>query len=344
MIIRFAALFLMVVLMTSQSAAKTIRHSVLNYSELAGWKEDDHTAALDVFRKTCPLIRQDGWSPICAAAFDARDGRTFFELFFRPVLIEDGSNPLFTGYFEPEVKGSLNYSERYKYPVYKTPPNSKESGRYFTRAQIMAGKLRGRDLEIAWVEDPVDFFFLQVQGSGRIKLPSGDYIRIGYAGSNGHPYRSVGQELVRRGIYQEHQVSAQVIRNWVGRNLKQGLALLNHNKSYVFFREVSHIPAHLGPVGAMNRSITQGRSIAVDPKFVTLGAPVWLEKGGPEPIHRLMIAQDTGSAIKGAQRADLFMGTGDVSGRTAGRMRDGGRMVVLLPVQYAFGMTPEAVK
>lgn len=344
MILRFVALLLMVVLMTSQGAAKMIRHSIVDYADLSGWEEDDHGAALDVFRKTCPLIKDDVWSSICAAAFDAKDARAFFELFFQPVLIEDGAEPLFTGYFEPQLQGSLTYSERYKYPVYKLPPSTTNSGRQLTRAQIAAGKLRGRGLEIAWVDDPVELFFLQVQGSGRIKLPSGNYIRVGYAGSNGYPYRSVGQELVRRGIYQEHQVSAQVIKSWVNRNSEQGQALLNHNESYVFFQEVSHVPAHMGPLGAMNRSITRGRSIAVDPNFVTLGAPVWLEKGGLEPLQRLMIAQDTGSAIKGAQRADLFMGTGQVAGLTAGRMRDGGRMIVFWPVQYAYGKIPESVK
>ncbi|MGH1426299.1 MAG: MltA domain-containing protein, partial [Pseudooceanicola sp.] len=136
----------------------------------------------------------------------------------------------------------------------------------------------------------------------------------GYGGANGHPYRSVGQELVRRGVYKAHQVSAQVIRNWVRRYPAKGADLLRHNPSYVFFREVSHVPSDKGPLGAMNRSITAMRSIAVDPKYTKLGAPVWIEKDGKGPMRRLMIAQDTGSAIKGAQRADIFFGTGTVAG------------------------------
>ncbi|MEO1398389.1 MAG: MltA domain-containing protein, partial [Pseudomonadota bacterium] len=181
-----------------------------------------------------------------------------------------------------------------------------------------------------------DAFFLQVQGSGRIQLDDGGRIRVGFAGKNGHDYKSVGQELVRRGVFQSHQVSAQVIRNWVRRNPEDGLELLRHNPSFVFFREVNQVPAELGPLGAMNRSITSLRTVAVDPAFHPLGAPVWIEKRGEEPLRRLMIAQDTGSAIKGAQRADIFYGTGRAAGLRAGRIRDGGRMVTLLPIQQAF--------
>jgi membrane-bound lytic murein transglycosylase A len=204
--------------------------------------------------------------------------------------------------------------------------------------------MSGRGLEIAWVDDPVELFFLQVQGSGRIRYPDGRVIRIGYGGANGHTYRSVGQELVRRGVYQPHQVSAQVIKNWVRRNPFDGEELLNHNDSYVFFREVSEVPDDKGPLGAMNRSITPMRSIAVDPAFTPLGAPVWIEKGGHAPLHRLMIAQDTGSAIKGAQRADVFIGTGDQAGSIAGRIKDSGRMVVLMPIQRAYAFLPEALQ
>mgnify|MGYP000521797435 CR=1 FL=1 len=148
-------------------------------------------------------------------------------------------------------------------------------------------------------------------------------------------------ELVRRGVYDPHQVSAEVIKNWVRRNPDDGRELLYHNPSYVFFREVNQVPADQGPLGAMNRSVTTLRTVAVDPKFVPLGAPVWIEKEGKEPMHRLMIAQDTGSAIKGAQRADVFFGTGDKAGRAAGKLRDPGRMMVLMPIQRAYALLPE---
>ena len=146
---------------------------------------------------------------------------------------------------------------------------------------------------------------------------------------------------MRRGTYAAHQVSADVIKNWVRRNPAAGRELLFHNPSYVFFREVSEVPADKGPLGAMNRSVTPMRTIAVDPAFVPLGAPVWIEKDGKKPLRRLMIAQDTGSAIKGAQRADVFFGTGDKAGRAAGKLKDPGRMVVLLPIQRAYAMAPE---
>ena len=198
--------------------------------------------------------------------------------------------------------------------------------------------LAGRGLEIVWIDDPVDVFFQQVQGSGRVKLNTGGGIRVGYGGANGHSYSSVGAELIARGIYEPHQVSAQVIQNWVKRNPEDGADLLRTNDSYVFFREVNEVPADKGPLGAMNRSITTDRSVAVDPAFVTLGGPVWLEKDGRTPIRRLMIAQDTGSAIKGAQRADIFFGTGDEAGRLAGQIKDAGRLVQLVPIQRAYAM------
>ena len=143
-------------------------------------------------------------------------------------------------------------------------------------------------------------------------------------------------------MYEPYQVSAEVIKNWVRRNPFQGQELLYHNPSYVFFREVSRVPADKGPLGAMNRSITTLRTVAVDPAFIPLGAPVWIEKAGQKPLHRLMIAQDTGSAIKGAQRADVFFGTGDNAGREAGTLRDPGRLMVLMPIQRAYALLPES--
>lgn len=323
-------------------AASDLEYTVLDFDALDGWAQDDHLAALTTFRNTCQDMSDPDWSALCALAADVSDARAFFELFFRPVLIEDGQPALFTGYFEPELEGARRRSARYRYPVYKMPPEARVIRPWLTRRQILEGPvMQGRGLEIAWVDDPVELFFLQVQGSGRIRLPSGDMIRVGYSGFNGHEYRSIGQELVRRGTYAAHQVSAQTIRNYVQRNPGVGQELLYHNPSYVFFREVSEVPADRGPLGAMNRSITTMRSIAVDPTFVPLGAPVWIEKDGDNPLRRLMIAQDTGSAIKGSQRADVFFGTGDQAGRQAGRLRDPGRMMVLMPIQRAYALLPE---
>jgi membrane-bound lytic murein transglycosylase A len=311
---------------------------LLSFSDLNGWEDDTHQDALNVFLNTCDRIKGFEWPQVCAIATQQTNAKTFFELFFRPVLIEDAQAPLFTGYFEPELSGSLVRTSTYRYPVYSLPQDRKTRSPYFTRRDIGEGALAGQGLEIAWVDDPVELFFLQVQGSGRIKLTNGNTIRIGYAGHNGYNYNSIGQELIRRGVYNEHQVSAQVIKSWVRRNPIDGQNLLYTNPSYVFFTERKELDVAAGPIGAMSRSITPMRSIAVDPAYVTLGAPVWVEKDGDAPLRRLMVAQDTGSAIKGAQRADIFYGTGDTAGEIAGSIRDAGRLIVLMPIQLAYGL------
>ncbi|EAR53037.1 MltA/3D domain protein [Oceanicola granulosus HTCC2516] len=319
-------------------------YTILEYEDLAGWAEDDHAAALDVFRNTCMDFRVLDWDTLCALASDTPDARAFFELFFTPVLIEDDEEMLFTGYFEPELRGSRYRSARFRYPLYEMPPEVGEDPWLSRREIEETGVLADRGLEIVWVDDPVELFFLQLQGSGRIRLTNGDVVRVGYGGANKRPYTSIGMELVARGVFEQHEVSAQVIRDYVRENPAMGRELLWANESYVFFREVSHVPGHLGPLGAMNRSITPLRTIAVDPSIYPLGAPVWIEKQGEEPMNRLMVAQDTGSAIKGAQRADVFFGAGSEAGRRAGQVRDGGRMVVLLPIQRAYAMLPETVE
>ena len=330
--------------MMADIAAAEPTYTILDFKDLDGWERDDHIAALRVFQNTCPDLDAPDWRALCAAAPSFGDAKKYFELLFKPVLIEDGVDMKFTGYFEPELQGSRVPTARYRFPVYAKPPEVRLGQRWLSRREIEDSKaLEGRGLEIAWVDDSVELFFLQIQGSGRIKLSDGSAIRVGYGGANGHPYRSIGTELVRRGTYQPHQVSAQVIQNWVNRNPVDGAELLRHNPSYVFFRRVDQVPADKGPLGAMNRSITAMRSVAVDPAYTPLGAPVWVEKDGADPIRRLMIAQDTGSAIKGAQRADIFFGTGDEAGRKAGRLRDPGRMIVLLPIQRAYSLLPEAV-
>lgn len=323
-------------LMLAVPAMAEPTYTLLNYSDLDGWATDDHAAALAVFTNTCADVPRPEWARLCAFAKDGPPARDFFETFFQPVLIEDGEQMLFTGYYEPEIAGSLEQSEVYQYPIYRVPPDLVNGRTYLSRREIdETDALKNKSLEIAWLADPVDLFFLQVQGSGRVRLPDGDVIRVGYGGKNGREYSSIGQALVSRGIYQAHQVSADVIRSWVRQNPEEGQKLLWQNESYVFFREVNEVPPERGPLGAMDRSITPMRSIAVDPSITLLGAPVWIEKAGETPLNRLMIAQDTGSAIKGAQRADIFYGTGDLAGREAGQIKDTGRMVVLMPVEYA---------
>ncbi len=335
MIARIAAAVLLTI-STAGAAMADITYTKRSFEDLIGWSDDDHQSALNVFLETCSDIERPEWKRICAMALERPNARDFFELFFQPVEIRDENPALFTGYFEPEIAGSRNRSERYRFPIYEVPPDLVSGRRYATRRTIEEAELlAGKGLEIAWLEDPVDRFFLQVQGSGRIRLPDGDVLRVGFAGKNGHEYSSVGQAMIARGLLEQHQVSADAIRNWVRRNPEEGRRLLWVNDSYVFFREVNEVPAERGPLGAMNRSITTMRSIAVDPSINLLGAPIWVEKDGDNPIQRLMIAQDTGSAIKGAQRADIFYGTGLAAGIEAGRIRDGGRMIMLMPIEYA---------
>ncbi|MES2145160.1 MAG: MltA domain-containing protein [Pseudomonadota bacterium] len=326
-------------------AAPVSRAQVLDFADLRGWQADDHQAALQTFVATCDLVEGAEWGPLCAlapqATGSAASARAFFELFFRPVVV--GSAPaLFTGYYEPELTGSTSRTPRFAYPIYRMPPELSPGSVWYSREEIETrGLLRGRGLEIAWLEDPVEVYFLMVQGSGRIRLQDGSMIRVGYAGKNNQPYKSIGQELVRRGTHSMADVSAREIRSWVRANPAAGAALMNENPSFVFFREIGNLPADRGPIGAMTRSLTAMRSVAVDPAYVPLGAPVWIEKDGPAPLNRLMVAQDTGGAITGEQRADIFFGTGFDAGEAAGQIKDGGRMVILLPIERAYALLPE---
>ncbi len=326
------------------TAAVPARAQMLDFESLDGWESDSHRAALTTFLETCDKLKDPDWRPICAFAADAgasdASAKAFFELFFKPVIIGDPP-ALFTGYYEPELNGSLTRSPRFAYPIYRRPPELQDGQVYHDRASIEAGALRGRGLEIAWLEDPVEVYFLHIQGSGRVRLPDGRVIRVGYGGRNGHAYRSIGQEMIRRGTHTADQLSAQKIRAWVRANGSAGSAMLNYNPSYVFFRKLDELPAEKGPIGAMGRSITPMRSVAIDPDYTPLGAPVWIEKVGGDEIRALMVAQDTGGAIKGPQRADIFYGTGDAAGDAAGTVKDGGRLIVLLPIDRAYAMLPE---
>ena len=230
--------------LTVPPANADVSYTITDFSQLDGWEADDHAAALRTFLNTCGDMKDVDWRNLCKFANTSPDPKQFFELFFRPVLIEDGQEALFTGYFEPELEGDLYPSDRYRYPVYAMPSEAESNNPWLTRRDILdTDVMKNRGLEIAYVDDPVELFFLQIQGSGRIHLPSGKYLRVGYRGANGHPYRSIGVELVRRGIYDVHQVSADVIKNWVRRNPEDGRELLYHNPSYVFFREVNQVPA-----------------------------------------------------------------------------------------------------
>ncbi len=309
----------------------------LTFAELDGWAADDHHAALVTFRSTCGEMGGADWAAACAAAqgltgAGEAEARGFFEAHFRPVWIGPQKQTLFTGYYEPELVASPVRTPRFAYPIYRKPPELVPGRLWYDRAEIVTrGLLQGRGLELAWLEDPVDVFFLQIQGSGRLKMPDGHVMRVGFAAKNGQPYRSIGMELVQRGEMTRARASAQGIRAWVRENPEAGQQLFLTNPSFVFFRPIA-VPAEKGPLGAMQYPVTPGRTLAVDPKVVPLGAPVWIETGGHAPLRRLLVAQDIGTAIKGPWRADVFMGAGAKAGSIAGRMRDRGRMVVLLPL------------
>jgi len=338
-----AALRLCLVVLAIAGAAKAEpTYRFLPFDQLDGWAADDHAAALTVFLKTCPDLTDPDWRAVCALGVSAADARAYFEHLFQPVLIEDGRDMRFTGYFEPEIDGSLTQTPRFRYPIYRLPEGIPQGQPWLTRREIEeSGILEGRGLEIAWLADPVDRFFLQVQGSGRIHLSDGGVLRVGFAGKNGYDYASIGRDLVRRGAFQTHQVSATAIRNWAKQYPAAGREAMWANPSYVFFRPLRDMSADEGPLGAMNRPLTALRSVAVDASVTPLGAPVWVEMAGSEPYHRLMVAQDTGTAVSGAQRADIFVGSGSAAGREAANIRHGGRMIVLMPIQTALSLPAE---
>ncbi|MEL6978227.1 MAG: MltA domain-containing protein [Pseudomonadota bacterium] len=333
---------------------------VLSFDALAGWAEDDHGAALIAFQRSCARLKDlkrtsvlgayagriDDWRPSCdaAATVNGDAARAFFELAFTPVRIRGDGSSKITAYYEPVIEARLQPSGRFQHPIYAKPPElGFRSGRYgvlrdgrvapfATRGEIQRGALDGRGLEIAYLADPVEVFFLHIQGSGQLRFGDGRTVRVGFAAKNGHPYRSAAQEMIRRGHATASTASQARISAFVAANPREGLDVLAANPSYIFFRELSGLDPNAGPVGALGVQLTAGRSIAVDRRYAPFAAPVWLESPGPDgPIRRLVIAQDTGSAIKGAQRADYFWGTGAKAGEKAGKVNHPGAITVLLP-------------
>lgn len=339
----------------------------VGWEALAGWQDEDLAAAWDAFKQSCAALqKQPAWQASCAATMEISSPnnaalREFFEQYFIPYQAtqpDGGSEGLITGYYEPLLNGSRTPSKRFRHPLYALPDdllivdlssvypelkNMRLRGRldgrrvvpYYNRAEIDNGVAPLKGKELYWVDDAVELFFLQIQGSGKIALPSGETMRIGYADQNGHPYKSIGKALVERGDLPLEKASMQGIKDWGKRNPDKLPELLNLNASYVFFRDLpNHLP---GPLGALGVPLTAGRSIAVDPRHIPLGAPVFLATTWPnsaKPLNRLMLAQDTGGAIRGVVRADFFWGFGKDAGKQAGSMKQRGKMWVLLPKGY----------
>ena len=270
--------------------------------------------------------------------------RAFFERRFRAFAVRDPG--LLTGYFEPELRGAEYRIGAFQVPLYAALPPSSANGvsPMPDRAAIDAGALDGRGLEIAWVDDPVDAFFLQVQGSGRIRLHDGRVLRLGFAGRNGHPYRAIGRLLIDSGAVPRDRMSMQAIRRWLSEApAADAAAALRYNPSYVFFRRLDGLPPDLGAPGALGAPLTPGRSLAVDPAFIPYGAPVFVATRDPlegTPLRRLVHAQDTGTAIRGPARGDVFWGWGDAAAERAGRMREVAEMFVLVPREVERGDGP----
>ena len=339
---------------------------VVSFSELPGWAEDDLRQSWPAMLASCEaLSKRPEWSAVCSAtasvnAGDERLVRAFYESQFIPHQLRnlDGSiQGMVTGYYEPLLKGSRTRSGPFQTALYRTPEdlltidlaalypelkNMRLRGRlaankivpYPSRAELMQQNLLvGK--ELLWVDDQVEAFFLQVQGSGRVLIESTrETVRVAYADQNGHPYRSIGRYLVDKGELTLDQASMQGIKAWVAANPARRQELLNANPSFVFFREEKITDSAKGPKGALGVPLTAQRSIAVDPQFVSLGAPVFLSTTQPnaaQPLRRLMLAQDTGGAIRNPVRADLFWGFGAEAGELAGRMKQPGQMWVLLP-------------
>jgi len=362
---RSLSIFLLCALMASACTTRPpgIGNPV-EWSSLESWESDNHSDAWAGFLKSCQKLAHQQWREVCDLAETSGDlsdvaVREFFESHFevRPVYAEGGETlGLITGYYEPLLKGSWERSEEYQYPLYGVPGDLLVVDLGAVYPQLKGMRLRGKlvgnkvvpyhdraqldddqellqGAEILWVDSPVDLFFLHVQGSGLVEFADGSIAAVGYAEQNGHPYQSIGRVLIEMGELDKEEVTLFTIRDWLISNPDRLNEVLSKNPSYVFF-ELRDAQAD-GPNGALNVALTPRRSIAVDRNVIPLGAPVWLQTTLPNeaqsPLNQLMLAQDTGGAIKGHVRADVFWGRGGEAEEMAGLMKQQGELFVLLP-------------
>lgn len=366
-IIQLCTLSLMLLILASCSDLTPKEPGIgkaINWSTLPGWHQDNLTKSWPALIHQCPKLaaKQATWTEICHAAAALKDPtgsqvRQFIQNHFEPheILGSNGQpDGLITGYYEPTLHGSYTKDSRYNQPIYGKPDTlltidladlypelkgKRVRGRlignrvvpYFSRAGIDGAEHPLQGNELLWVDNPYDAFFLQVQGSGRVQLPNGTLIGVGYADQNGHPYISIGKRLIEMGELTRDEVSLFTIRRWLEANPDKAMDLLNQNPSYVFFALKKDVEN--GPRGSLNVPLTTERSLAVDRSIIPLGTPVWLATTLPDnsSYQRLMFAQDTGGAIAGAVRADVFFGNGDRAEQLAGTMKQPGRLYALLP-------------
>jgi len=347
--------------------------SPVSFADLTGWADDDHLAALKAFLASCPQVLAgkagrasgpdtDTLPAACRAALALQKptkvaARAFFEEHFQPHrIVHKGTEGLLTGYYEPVMDGSRKREGRFQTAILKRPadlvtivpetrgaaPGSLTHARrttaglvpFATRAEIDAGALAGQNLEILYLSDPVEKFFLQIQGSGRIRLTDGTTVRVQYDGKNGHPYTSIGRYLIDKGLLAADKMSMGALGRWLKSDLDRARAVMNQNASYVFFRELP--PDSSGPLGAIQVPLVAGRSLAIDPGVHRLGRPIYVSapsltpSGHQVPFNRLMVAHDVGSAIKGPERGDIYFGSGETAERQASRVRHPGNLFVLI--------------
>jgi len=340
----------------------------LTFAALDGWQNDDHAQAFEAYLKSCSAILQGSKAmraarPVYGALFKVceravaagklvrEQARIFFENNFSPVRVMPpmhtygyytGADGFYTGYYEPEVVGSRVKTDEYAIPLYGVPAKiagkqSKVFSQYDRIDIEKKGALAGKDLEICWVKNPIDAFFAQIQGSTRIKLNDGELLRLNYIASNGKPYTPVGRILIDQGVFTPQEMSMDKIREYMEANPEEGQALREKNRSFVFFSKTALAP-HDECLGAQGIPLTPGRSIAVDPSVHVYGTPIWIDAKFPlktdvpeDPFQRLMVAQDTGSAIRGTARADIYFGHGEDVPHIAGRIKQFGKFVMLVP-------------
>lgn len=339
----------------------------VTFERLPGWTSDRHAEAWPVLLATCDRLvgrpEHAEWNAPChaARAMDVPDdaaARAFFEKYFEPHVLRGRwwrREALFTGYYEPLLEGSRTRTDRYRYPLYSPPPDlvRVELGDLYPelKDRVVRGQLLGKSVrpypdrarietsgvlsghELLWVDDPVELFFLHVQGSGRVRLPDGEVIGVSYADQNGRPYTSIGRVLADSGAIPRDDVNLFTIREWLRAHPERASQVMHENPSFVFFRERQVTSP--GPQGSLGVALTPGRSLAIDPRVVPLGLPMWVDTVLPDTgatvMRRLMFALDTGGAIKGPLRADLFFGAGPGAEDLAGRMKQPGQLFVLLP-------------
>ncbi|HET7165536.1 MAG TPA: MltA domain-containing protein [Pseudolabrys sp.] len=351
---------------------RNARIEPLSFSTLAGWTDDDHAVAFDTFLKSCRAIVNGTRAmrsarpfygalfkvcerAVAAGQLDRDRARAFFENNFKPVRVTPAGQTagFFTGYYETEVDGSRFPSDEYTVPIYAAPVETvrRHQSKVFAdldRTRIEDGALAGKELEICYIKNPVDAFFAQIQGSTRVKLDNGKLLRLNYVASNGMPYTPVGKFLIDRGIISKEEMSMDKIREFMEANPDEGKELRRKNRSFVFFQETP-LGTHDECIGAQGVPLTPGRSLAVDKRIHIYGTPVWIdaelpiESEKPETKFRhLMFAQDTGSAIAGPARADIYFGHGEEISHIAGRIKQNGQFVMLAPQSVTISGTAVA--